>query len=248
MDARSPRYRAVLFDFFGTLTEAVHRGPAHVEIARSLGCDPAAYLDALDATFYARASGAFGTPASGLRRVLDALGVAATEAQLSAALDARVDAVRADCRLREDAVIVLAALRYARLHTAVVSDCCYELPAFFAELPVAPLIDARIFSVHVGRCKPHPAMYLTACASIGVEPYECVYVGDGGSRELSGARDVGMTAIRLAAPDLGGHLVFHPDIDWTGPQVRSLTEIPALLDRTPSMIGWRPRSGVPSAA
>lgn len=248
MYVRLIRVRAVLFDFFGTLTQAVRRGPEHAEIARSLGCDPAAYVDAMNATFYLRASGAYGPPVDALRRILDTLGVVATDAQLTAALAARVRAVRADCRLREDAVGTLAALRYAGLRTAVVSDCSYELPKFFPELPVAPLLDAHVFSVQVGHCKPDPAMYLAACGRLGVEPEECLYVGDGGSQELSGARDVGMTAIRLAAPDLGGHLVFHPDVDWTGPQVGSLAEIPDLFDRTSAVIRSAARSGVPSAA
>ncbi len=47
-------------------------------------------------------------------------------------------------------------------------------------------------------------MYETACAHLGVDPGECLYVGDGGSQELSGATAVGMTAFRLTAPDLAG--------------------------------------------
>src|SRR5690606_22672577 len=39
-----PAIRAVVFDFFGTLTRAVRRGPGHLETARILGCDPAAMI------------------------------------------------------------------------------------------------------------------------------------------------------------------------------------------------------------
>jgi putative hydrolase of the HAD superfamily len=45
-----------------------------------------------------------------------------------------------------------------------------------------------------------------------------------------------MQAVRLAAPDLGGHLVFHADDDWTGPAVGSLTEVLDVLDRRYALV------------
>ena len=53
-----------------------------------------------------------------------------------------------------------------------------------------------------------------------------LHVGDGGSRELTGATRAGLTAVRLAAPDLADHLVFDADVDWTGPTVTSLSALP----------------------
>ncbi|GGK30375.1 hypothetical protein GCM10010124_23930 [Pilimelia terevasa] len=227
------RYRAVLFDFFGTLTQAVRRGPAHGRIARDLGCDPALMTAALDATFRERARGAYGDELCALREVCRLAGGAPGDARLAAALPARRAALAADLRLRPDAVATLAALRGRGLRTGVVSDCGYELPVLLPGLPVAPLLEATVYSVHVGRCKPDPAMYAAACAWLRVRPGECLYVGDGGGRELTGAAAFGMTAVRLAAPDLGGHLVFEPD-DFAGPAVGALSEVPALLDRAPA--------------
>jgi putative hydrolase of the HAD superfamily len=101
-------------------------------------------------------------------------------------------------------------------------------------MPIAPLLDATVFSVEVGRCKPDPLIYLEACRRLRVAPQECLYVGDGGSRELTGAAAVGMTAVRLAAPDLADHLVFNADADFCGPSVSALTQILDLLDRVPA--------------
>ncbi|MFD0519829.1 hypothetical protein [Paractinoplanes durhamensis] len=55
-------------------------------------------------------------------------------------------------------------------------------------------------------------------------------MGDGGSHELSGAAEVGMTPVRLAASDLANHLVFDADTNFAGRTVRSLTEVVSLLD------------------
>jgi putative hydrolase of the HAD superfamily len=143
----------------------------------------------------------------------------------------RVGAIAADGPLRPEAVPVLRALRARGLRTAVVSDCWYELPLLLPHLPVSDLLDARVFSIEVGECKPHPSMYLTACRRLGVAPDECLYVGDGGSRELTGARALGMRAIRLAAPDLGEHLSFAPDRAFDGPSVTSLSALVPVVDR-----------------
>jgi putative hydrolase of the HAD superfamily len=183
----------------------------------------------LDKTFYARASGALGSPATALAGVLRLAGAAPTPDQLDWAVTARVAVARADVRLRNEAVPVLRALHGAGVRTAVVSDCGYELPLFFPALPIARLVDSAVFSVRVGHCKPHPAMYLTACRRLGVEPSECLFVGDGGSQELSGARWVGMVAVQLDAADLAEHLVYHSEEGWKGLRVGSLLDILPLV-------------------
>ncbi|MCX4474530.1 HAD family hydrolase [Micromonospora sp. NBC_01655] len=225
-----PEFHAVLFDFFGTLTRSVQRGAAHRSTAELLGCPVEALAAVLDRSYYQRASGLFGDAESTLRWVCDQAGVSPPESALRAAVLSRHRAVRADTRLRDEAVPVLAALRRRGLGTGLVSDCTHELPAFLPQLAVDPLLDVRVFSVEVGRCKPDPALYLAACQRLGLAPADCLYVGDGGSRELTGATRVGLTAVRLAAPDLAEHMVFDAEPDWTGPVLRSLTEVLDLVD------------------
>jgi putative hydrolase of the HAD superfamily len=225
-----PAYRAVVFDFFGTLTRSVQRGPQHAELARALGTDPEAMTGVLDRTFRARARGRYGSAEATLQWVIEQAGGSPRPAQVAAAVPARVSALKADTRLRSDAVSVLTALKQRGLATAVVSDCTHELPAFLPSLPVAPLLDAAIYSVRLGVCKPDPQIYLAACAELGVAPHDCLYVGDGGSHELTGAAAVGMTPVRLAAPDLAHHLVFDADTNFAGRKVTSLTDVVTLVD------------------
>jgi len=232
-----PAYRAVLFDFFGTLTLSVRRGPAHTAVARALGCDPDALVAVLDRSFYDRARGGYGSAEETMRWLAEQVGVRPSPRALRAALAARLAAMRADTTLRSDAVATLRALRRRGLATAVVSDCTHELPAFLPTLPVAGLLDARVYSVEVGICKPHHAIYLDACVRLGVPPSDCLYVGDGGSRELTGAAEIGMTAVRLAAPDLSHHLVFNAERGWTGPTVSALSELVRIVDLAPVPVG-----------
>ncbi|MCG5465288.1 HAD family hydrolase [Micromonospora sp. NPDC053740] len=238
-----PSYQAVLFDFFGTLTRSVQRGVAHVGTAELLGCPTEILTEVLNRTYYERASGRLGDAEATLRWVCAQAGVHPSDQAVRAAVASRHRAVRADTWLRADAVPVLAALRQRGLRTGVISDCTHELPAFLPQLAVAPLLDVRVFSVQVGRCKPDPTLYLTACQRLGLAPGDCLYVGDGGSQELTGAERAGMTAVRLAAPDLATHMVFNADRDWRGPTLGTLGDVLALVDADATVAGVGGRTG-----
>ncbi|GLY03332.1 hypothetical protein Acsp01_37110 [Actinoplanes sp. NBRC 101535] len=218
------------------MTRSVQRGPQHADIARALGADPEAVRGVLDRTFRARACGRYGSAEATLAWVIEQAGGRPRPGAIRAAMPARVDALRADTRLRSDAVSALTAVRGRGVRTALISDCTHELPAFLPGLPVAPLLDAQIYSVEIGVCKPDPEIYLAACDQLGVAPRDCLYVGDGGSHELTGAAAVGMTPVRLAAPDLANHLVFDADTNFAGRTVRSLTDVLTLIDPLPVLV------------
>jgi putative hydrolase of the HAD superfamily len=218
-------YRAIIFDFFGTLTSAVTRGPAHAPIARRLGCEPDAFARALDVTFRDRSVGAYGDPAQALTAVARLAGGDPSATAVASVLPDRIEAIATDTRLRPEAPYVLDTLRRFGFRTAIISDCGPELPVFLPSLPIAPHVETCVFSIDIGHRKPEPIMYETACARLGVEPAQCLYIGDGGSRELSGAAAAGMSAVRLSSPDLGTHLVFDHDDGWCGPEIESLTDV-----------------------
>ncbi|MBX7269285.1 HAD family hydrolase [Micromonospora sp. Llam7] len=232
-----PRFQAVLFDFFGTLTRPVRRGAGHRTTAELLGCPPDTFVEVLDRSYYERASGRFGSAEATLRWVCEQAGVHPPEEALRAAVAARHRAVRADTRLRDDAVPTLRALRGRGVRTGVISDCTHELPVFLPELAIALLLDVRVFSIQVGRCKPDSALYLAACARLDLCPQDCLYVGDGGSQELTGAQRAGMSAARLAAPDLVDHLVFNPDAGWAGRMLGTLGEVIDLVEEVTAPVG-----------
>lgn len=234
----SDGYRAVLFDFFGTLTRAVTRGPGHARVAEILGCDPDRFADMLNRTYRARLRGEYGEPDAALRRIAVELGRRPSPAMVAEAARARRQAVGDDITLRAGAVWTLWTIRAHGLRTGLVSDCTDELPAVVATLPIAAHLDATVYSVELGVGKPDPAMFLTASRQLGVSPEQCLYIGDGGGRELSGARRTGMTAVRLAAPDLVEHLSFDQEPGWDGPTVVDLREVLGL-----AIPGWRRHTG-----
>ena len=62
--------------------------------------------------------------------------------------------------------------------------------------PLFPLFDAAMISYEQGISKPDPEIYRRAMQALDVTAEECLYVGDGGSHELDGARSLGMQAIQ----------------------------------------------------
>ncbi|WP_026212365.1 HAD family hydrolase [Longispora albida] len=218
---------AVVFDFFGTLTRPVSRGTEHARVAAILGVTPQALDTVLGETFYSRATGSIGELPDVIRFLAGLLGVTASPAQVEAACAARLEVLRHDAQLRDDTLPTLAALRERGLRLALVSDCTNELPQLWPELEVSRYFDATVFSYAMGLCKPDQLMYKTACEALDVAPEDCLYVGDGGSNELTGALAAGMRAVRLLVP---GHLSYNAETGWQGPVVTGLAEVLAHCD------------------
>lgn len=91
-------------------------------------------------------------------------------------------------------------MRADGLQLAIVGNATAAVRDVPARLGLTPLIDATVFSFAVGAAKPNPAIYLAACARLGVPPEECLFAGDGGSRELDGAAALGMVAVWIDQP------------------------------------------------
>ena len=235
-------YRAVLFDFFGTLTTAMKGLSPTAPAAQALGVEPVAFAAMLTATYLARARGEFGDLPTQLRRVAAMIGQRTSPAQGRAAARLRCLAVASVIRLRPEAVPALRALRRQGLRVGLVSDCTDEVPPAVARSRIDPLLDGRVFSCQVGACKPDHRLYHVAAQQLRVRPSECLYVGDGGAHELVGADQVGMTAVRLAAPDLVHHSAHIPAPRWTGLAVTSLAQVPGLFQT----VAQAPRSVVAS--
>lgn len=63
--------------------------------------------------------------------------------------------------------------------------------------PLSELFDEKIFSYEVGYVKPQTDIYKLALNKMNVESENCVFIGDGGSDELKGAKDIGMKTIMV---------------------------------------------------
>lgn len=219
---------AVVFDFYGTLTPS---SPAEAWasnarlLASVLGVEAASLIRVLDETFPDRVSGALGDSRQTMHAIAGRLGVRLDASLLEQAIEVRRVAQEAMLELRSEALEVIAALRASGLRTGLVSDCTHELPAAWPRLAVSALIDAPVFSCVERTRKPDARLFRKVAADLGTDPASCVYVGDGGGKELTGASGVGMRAVLLAGTDWHEHPDPRRETGWTGERIGSLTDL-----------------------
>jgi putative hydrolase of the HAD superfamily len=231
-------FSAVIFDFFGTLTPST---PAEVwdeHAARSaapLGIPVRQWRQALDGSFPERAIGALGDLRQTIRTLALRCGVDPDEGALTAAVEARLDAHRELFVLREDAIGTLERLRDQGFRVGVLSDCTVELAEAWPVLPLAALVDAVVLSCREGRRKPDPELFARVASELRAAASECLYVGDGGGDELTGAKAHGMTAVMLRADDWAINDAHSREDDWPGPFFSALSQVVAAAGN-PSLI------------
>lgn len=67
---------------------------------------------------------------------------------------------------------------------------------------IAHLFRTSVAAYEIGCAKPEPAIFLTACESLGVAPEETVYVGDDPLLDVEGAQKAGLRGVLLSRPEL----------------------------------------------
>jgi putative hydrolase of the HAD superfamily len=102
-----------------------------------------------------------------------------------------------DVRLSENVVDSLEYFRASGIKLGLVTNAPSYMRGVPQILGIERFFDAVIFSYTLGVLKPDPRIYLAACSSLQVKPYECMFIGDGNDRELDGAAELGMVAVRI---------------------------------------------------
>lgn len=227
------KYQAAIFDLFGTLAgnfSTQEYMDALVEMASALALPTDEFRQAWFETSKARSADTPRSCETDVEHICRHFGVRRDEEQVKQAAEIRLDHIRQVMTPRPDAAEVLACLKERGLRTGLISDCSHEIPTVWPETLLAPLIDVAVFSCSVGLRKPDPRIYELATDRLAVRPEQCLYVGDGGSQELSGALQVGMhpVLIRLDADSSEPHLANREQ--WDGPVVSSLTEVLTLVE------------------
>jgi putative hydrolase of the HAD superfamily len=211
--------RAVVFDLYGTLIDDAPPGDYErflVETAQAIGADPKRFRAAWKTHDVARYTGSI---ESCFEKICADVGVV----DFRAALDLRLERMRNLLVPRSDAVATLEALRGRGLRLGMISNASSEISGLWAESVLAPLFDAVLFSADEGMMKPDRRLYERMAELLGVEPAQCIFVGDGAYRELQGAQAVGMTAVLIRVPH--DEWVHEGTIGWQGQRVAALSEV-----------------------
>jgi putative hydrolase of the HAD superfamily len=222
------KYKAVIFDLFGTLVENFSRGDYEktlTEMATVLGAPPDEFIRLWADTFDLRATGVFHSAEACVVHICQELRVPVTDAQVKQTGRIRLDYTSRNIRPRPGSVEVLTCLKSNGYETALISDCTAETPLVWQKTPFAPLFNVTVFSCRVGVKKPDPRIYHLATDQLGVKPADCLYIGDGSSKELTGALQVGMHPVLICDPNGSVDAHFIDREDWDGTIITSLQEV-----------------------
>lgn len=96
----------------------------------------------------------------------------------------------------QESIELLKTLHKKGLLTGLITNTFSDECEMIKASPLYPLFDVTMISYETGLCKPDPQVFKTMIEKLKVKPEECLYVGDGGSRELFAARDAGMQALQ----------------------------------------------------
>jgi putative hydrolase of the HAD superfamily len=225
--------RAVVFDLYGTLTEDFGRtghDAVLVQMATVLSLSVGDFIAAWSEASARRTLGDFATVEECITHICTTLGAQPDAERIEAAVEMRVGCIRESLQPRDDAVETLSRLKSLGMLTALIADCSLEVPMLWSLTPFAPLVDSALFSSREGLRKPDLMLYQRACDRLSVAPAECLYVGDGKSRELSGAQAGGMTAVLFAPGSMNGNYTSLEAASWQGQRIVALNELMDLVD------------------
>ncbi|HEY98302.1 MAG TPA: HAD-IA family hydrolase [Dehalococcoidia bacterium] len=223
------RYKAVLFDLFGTLVDNFTMSEYSKileNMAAVLNAPAEGFARLWRGYFTQRVNGTHLTHEDSIRIICQDLDVAVTEEQSQHAADIRLEYTVLSLKPKPEAVQVLTRLRKQGLKLGLISDCSPETPKAWPGTAFTPYFDVTIFSCEVNMKKPDPRIYKMATDRMGIKPEDCLYVGDGSSHELTGARAVGMQAVLIRHTDeTVDEVVMEREDDWDGPRITRLREV-----------------------
>ena len=229
---------AVLFDLFGTLVPSPPaRGYQEVvdSIAGIAGLPKPEFSDRWMSVNDDRLKGTIGSSGGEIGHVMGLFGVTLSDDQMAECVQVRRDAMPSWLEPKPDCIETMQQLKDSGIEIALVSDCVFDVPAVWPSTPFAPLFSTTVFSCELGTRKPDALLYETAMAGLGVTPSKCLFIGDGGSNELQGARDLGIAAYMLDDQPTDLTTVLRVDVhEWNGPSITNLTEVPALVAKLES--------------
>jgi putative hydrolase of the HAD superfamily len=188
--------KGVLFDLFHTLTDVESNWSDLPWTSDVLGIDRTEWNTALTQRSRWRLAGEVRDPRQIVATLARELRPDISDEVIDRAVAVRIERFRHTFqRIPDDNVRLIDKLRRHGVRTALVSNADAMEVAAYGSSPLAGRFDAEVFSCEVGLVKPEAEIYLQALRAIGLDASECIFVGDGGSNELEGARSVGLRTV-----------------------------------------------------
>lgn len=191
------KYKAVIFDLFETLiTEWGHKKYTRNELCSDLGIE----REKFDIYWNEKGKDRYIGKISFIDSILyvcEKYGKHIDDSTLSVITDKRIE-TKSKCfeYVNPDVFKLLSNLKTMGLKLAIISNCSSEEVKVIKQSKIYKYFDHVILSYEIKMQKPDSRIYKETANLLGLSANECIFVGDGGSNELEGAKMVGMKAIQ----------------------------------------------------
>lgn len=188
--------KAVIFDMFETLV-TLFTGKIYFseDIAADVGVDLQEFRKEWHKTEEGRSTGEY-TIEEVLEIVFKDLGIYSEDKVKQIAENRRECLKTTFDAMPEDSFNLLKELKNRGIKIGLITNTFSDERDFIRQSVLFPYFDVALISYEQGIRKPAPKLFTKITEELGVEPGECLYVGDGGSKELFAARDAGMHPVQ----------------------------------------------------
>ena len=191
--------KAVIFDMFETLVTLFEGKPYFAEdIAADVGLDSEVLRKEWRSTDDDKSLGKI-TVEEALEIVFKRLGVYSEENVRLAAGKRAAALENTFNHIPDETFQMLKGLKDRGIKIGLMSNAYSDERDYIKKSPIFDYIDVPLISYEQGVFKPSPEMYKRMIERLGVDASECLFVGDGGSRELYAARDAGMHPVQCSS-------------------------------------------------
>jgi haloacid dehalogenase superfamily, subfamily IA, variant 3 with third motif having DD or ED/haloacid dehalogenase superfamily, subfamily IA, variant 1 with third motif having Dx(3-4)D or Dx(3-4)E len=187
--------KAIFFDLFFTLIYPIYTEINEYDVIGISASEWEKYAEN-DALYYERAIGKVNTEKEIIDKIVDIMPYQLKESQKQEILQRREERMKSALFSVDDKIIyTLMKVQDMGIKIGLISNADMIDSKHWAKSPLSQFFDVTIFSCNVGLLKPNVEIYRLAMGKLGITPDESIFVGDGGSDELYGAKIAGMKTV-----------------------------------------------------
>lgn len=191
------RIKVLFFDLFFTLVEPKYDSHHNEFNLLKLDVNEWESFSEDESLYFKRARGIVSNPKEILREIINIGNFEISNELIEELTNLRIERFKKSLQNIEREVIdTLMFLRSKGYKLCLISNADVIDVMHWETSPLNELFDQVVFSYEVGFVKPEFEIYQIALLKMGVLPYEAVFIGDGGSNELLGAKKAEIITIK----------------------------------------------------
>ena len=188
--------KAIYFDLFFTLIVPTYEKTNNEYDILNLSVGEWEQYAENDILYHERALGFVKTEIEIMDKIMSLIPFEVSEVQKERVLYAREQRMKNALKMISKEILdTLQKLKLKDIKLGLISNAdCIDCK-YWNQSPLFKYFNDAIFSFNVGLLKPDRQIYELAMQRLNVSPEQCLFVGDGGSNELYGAKSAGMGTV-----------------------------------------------------